>query len=55
MRLENLSQIATDGASSIVTSYSLSTTQWSLLAVAVFFSSGHWYGSAFPIESLAIE
>ncbi|CAO2819154.1 unnamed protein product [Amaranthus hypochondriacus] len=54
MRLENLSQIATDGASSVVTSYSLPTTQWSLLAVALFFCSGHWcafdglrYGAAF--------
>uniref|UniRef100_A0A803LWD1 GPI ethanolamine phosphate transferase 2 C-terminal domain-containing protein n=2 Tax=Chenopodium quinoa TaxID=63459 RepID=A0A803LWD1_CHEQI len=54
MRLENLWQDATDGTSSNVTFYSLPTTQWSLLAVVLFFCSGHWcafdglrYGAAF--------
>lgn len=54
MRLENLWQDATDGTSRNFSFYSLPTTQWSLLAVVLFFSSGHWcafdglrYGAAF--------
>ncbi|KNA18547.1 hypothetical protein SOVF_069740 [Spinacia oleracea] len=53
-RLENLWQAATDGTSSNISFYSLPTTQWSLLAVVLFFCSGHWcafdglrYGAAF--------
>ncbi|KMT11998.1 hypothetical protein BVRB_5g099600 [Beta vulgaris subsp. vulgaris] len=54
VRLQSLSPVATNDTSSNVSFYSLPTTQWSLLAVALFFCSGHWcafdglrYGAAF--------
>lgn len=53
-RLENLGQAAKDGTSSFFAFYSLPLIQWSLLAVALFFCTGHWcafdglrYGAAF--------
>ncbi|KAH9606249.1 hypothetical protein KSS87_007709 [Heliosperma pusillum] len=54
MRLANLEQVAKNGTFSCATNHSLPVTQWSLLAVALFFCTGHWcafdglrYGAAF--------
>ncbi|KAK9725311.1 hypothetical protein RND81_05G135700 [Saponaria officinalis] len=54
IRLGNLEQVAEDGTLSSVSNYSLPVTQWSFLAVALFFCTGHWcafdglrYGAAF--------
>lgn len=53
-RLENLDPAADGGTASSLTFYPLPVTQWSLLAVALFFCTGHWcafdglrYGAAF--------
>ncbi|KAL3835129.1 hypothetical protein ACJIZ3_009865 [Penstemon smallii] len=42
IRLKTLGQNAENSCSGSSLSYALSMTQWSLLAVCVFFSSGHW-------------
>lgn len=54
MRLEAIEQIRMDGAPRSFTLDHLSVTQWSLLAVCMFFATGHWcafdglrYGTAF--------
>ncbi|KAJ8444087.1 hypothetical protein Cgig2_025088 [Carnegiea gigantea] len=53
-RSENLDQAADGGTTTSLTFYPLPVTQWSLLAVALFFCTGHWcafdglrYGAAF--------
>lgn len=53
-KLENLDQAADGGTTSSLNFYPLPVTQWSLLAVALFFCTGHWcafdglrYGAAF--------
>ncbi|KAL9240737.1 hypothetical protein vseg_014922 [Gypsophila vaccaria] len=54
IRLGSLEQVAEDNTLSCVMNHSLPVTQWSFLAVALFFCTGHWcafdglrYGAAF--------
>lgn len=42
IRLMALGQNTKDDCSGSSLSYALPVTQWSLLAVCLFFSSGHW-------------
>ena len=44
MRLDNIEQEdAKDGIRDVLAVDPLSVTQWNLLAVCLFFCSGHWY------------
>ena len=43
MRLDNIEQDAKDKIRDVSAVDPLSVTQWNLLAVCLFFCTGHWY------------
>ncbi len=43
MRLDNVEHDAKDGTGDLLAVDPLPVTQWNLLAVCLFFCTGHWY------------